>query len=71
MVELTPGDRIEFICDYYTYDGVYSDSYLYGEEIVYDGSLTVSDVLIPDASRAVATYRFTDIYGQTYWTESF
>ena len=71
MVELTPGDRIEFICDYYTYDGVYSDSYLYGEEIVYDGALTVSDVLIPNASRAVATYRFTDIYGQTYWTESF
>ena len=71
LVELTVGDRIEFVCDYYTYDGVYSDSYLYGEEIVYDGSLTVSDVLIPDASRAVATYRFTDIYGQTYWTETF
>ncbi len=71
MVELAEGDMIEFVCDYYSYSGEYIDSYLYGEEIVYDGKLTVSDVIIPNASRAVATYRFTDVYGQTYWSKPF
>ena len=31
--ELTVGDKIEFVCDYYTYDGSYSNSYRYGEEM--------------------------------------
>ena len=35
--------------------------------MTYDGSIEISDVYI-DAQRANATYRFTDIYNQTYWT---
>ena len=64
---LQPGDTLDFICDYYTYDGGYLDSYLMGETITVgaDG-LTVSDV--PLAGSVRATYRFTDIYNQHYWT---
>ncbi|MBQ3815939.1 MAG: hypothetical protein II836_07770, partial [Clostridia bacterium] len=76
---------IDFICDYYTYGGVYQDSYKLGDPIEVKGkaakdengedvmlfdlgdALTFSDVYI-NADHANATYRFTDIYGQQYWT---
>lgn len=61
------GDRIDFICDYYTYDGTYENSYLIGDTLIYDGQEEISNVYI-DASSACATYLFTDIYHQTYWT---
>ena len=61
------GDRLDFLCDYYGYDGSYQDSYLLGEPMVCDGELTISNVTI-DAAAAQAVYRFTDIYNQQYWT---
>lgn len=64
---LEAGDRLEFLCDYYRYDGSYQDSFLLGEELtVPEGGLTVSDVPLEGDVRA--TYRFTDIYHQHYWT---
>ena len=63
------GDVIDFICDYYSYDGEYIDSYMLGEQLVVDGEFTISDVYV-DEARASFTYRFTDIYNQTYWTET-
>lgn len=65
--ELEIGDKIDFICDYYTYDGTYENSYLIGDTLVYAGNEEISNVYI-DASSAIATYLFTDIYNQTYWT---
>lgn len=65
--ELGVGDRIDFLCDYYTYDGTYENSYLIGDTLVYSGNEEISNVYI-DAASAVATYLFTDIYNQTYWT---
>ena len=62
------GDVIDFLCDYYSYDGEYLDSYMLGEQMTVDGELTISDVYV-DESRANFTYMFTDIYNQTYWTE--
>lgn len=71
MTELQEGDVIDYICDYYGYDGSYKDSYLMGEQLVIGADLGadlyISNVYI-DASRALATYRFTDIYCQEYWT---
>ena len=43
--ELQPGDTLEFLCDYYSYDGDYQDSYLLGDPlIVTEEELTVGDV---------------------------
>ena len=67
LTELQTGDTLDFLCDYYGYDGSYQDSYCLGEQMTVTGSMTISDVYI-DASRANATYRLTDIYNQTYWT---
>lgn len=64
---LTKGDKIEFICDYYSKDGTYEDSYLMGDVVVYNGSNQISDVII-DADRCYATYLITDSYNNEYWT---
>jgi len=65
--ELQPGDTLEFLCDYYSYDGDYQDSYLLGDPlIVTEEELTVSDVPLDGVTRA--SYRFTDIFGKHHWT---
>ena len=68
MDTVQDGDVIDFICDYYSYDGEYLDSYMLGDQLVVDGELEISDVYV-DADAANLCYRFTDIYNQSYWTE--
>lgn len=67
VTELAAEDTIDFICDYYDYQGNYQDSYLMGEQIRVGDGLTISDVTVNKA-KAQAAYRFTDIYNQQYWT---
>ncbi len=69
LTEIADGDTLEFLCDYYTYDGDYNDSYKLGEPMTVDGDLVLSNVDVGEGS-VVMTYRFTDIYQQHYWTES-
>ena len=65
--ELLPGDRLEFLCDYYSYSGNYQDSYLLGDPLtVPEEGLRVGDVPLEGVTRAC--YRFTDLYNQHYWT---
>ena len=66
--ELTVGDTIDFVCDYYTYNGSYQNSYLYGEQMTYREDMQVSYVVLPETNRAKATYLFRDIYNEEYWT---
>ena len=66
-VGLNVGDKIQFVCDYYTYDLKYQDSYMFGEEITVTDDLKVSDVTLDDVD-TIISYRFTDIYEGTYWT---
>ncbi len=66
---LQEGDTLEFLCDYYSYDGTYQDSYLLGDPLTVSGEdLTISDVPLEGEVRA--TYRFTDLYQQSWWTPS-
>ena len=67
LIELQDGDRLDFVCDFYSYDGEYQDSYFLGEPLIVDGELSVSDTLLGGSCRVL--YRFTDIYQQHYWTE--
>ena len=65
---LEKGDQIEFLCDYYRYDGTYQDSFYLGDPLtVGDGELVISNVPL-EGGPVEATYRFTDIYNQQYWT---
>lgn len=68
LTELKDGDKIDFLCDYYAYDGTFRDSYKMGEQYTVNGTLKISDVYLPSDKKCSAVYRFTDIYGQHYWT---
>lgn len=68
ITEIQDGDTIDFLCDYYTYDGEYSDSYMLGDRLEVSGELEISNVYLPDSDRAAASYKFTDMYNQSYWT---
>ena len=65
--ELEEGDVIDFLCDYYSYDGTYLESYAFGDQWTYHADAEIGDAYL-HADRANATYRFTDVYGQNYWT---
>lgn len=67
MNTVKDGDVIDFVCDYYSYEGEYIDSYMFGERLVVDGELVISDVYV-DEDASNLTYLFTDIYNQQYWT---
>ena len=67
MDPVVTGDVIDFICDYYSYEGEYLDSYMLGEQLVVEDELSISDVYV-DKDAANLTYLFTDIYNQKYWT---
>ena len=67
VTELQDGDKIDFLCDYYSYTGEYQNSYYLGDPWEYHSDAEISNVTI-DAEAALATYVFTDIYCQEYWT---
>lgn len=67
MTEVVSGDKLEFLCDYYTYSGNYQDSYYLGDPMVLGNSVTISNVDI-GAGKAQVMYRLTDIYWQNWWT---
>lgn len=69
LTELQVGDTLDFVCDYYTYDGDYVDSFYLGETMTVTENMTVSDVTIDDQPMKI-TYCFTDIYNQEHWTDA-
>ncbi len=66
--EIQSGDTLDFLCDYYSYEGEYVDSYYLGEQMVVGDSLTISNTYLNGDH--IALYKFTDIYNQNYWTET-
>ena len=68
LAVIEEGDVIDLLCDYYKYDGTYSDSFKMGDPITVNGGLRIADMTIPSDMKVSAVYRFTDLFGQTYWT---
>ena len=66
---LSEGDKIDFLCDFYSYDGVYQESYKLGSQMTVGKQLTVSNTDVGDGEVRLM-YKFTDIYNQDYWTEA-
>ena len=66
-IQIVPGDQLQFLCDYYGYDGSYESTYTLGKPIVVEqGGLEITySHLDEDVS---VTYRLTDIYSNHYWT---
>ncbi|MBD5159683.1 MAG: peptidase C11 [Ruminococcus sp.] len=69
IIEINTGDTLDFLCDFYSYDGSYQDSYYLGETMTVPENITISNVDVGDGEVKLM-YRFTDIYNQEYWSES-
>jgi len=67
LIDINRGDVIDFLCDFYTYDEDYDNSYYLGEQMIVSGNLEVNNVFIGDAN-CLVTYKLTDIYNNTFWT---
>ena len=67
LTELQIGDKLDFICDFYSYDRVYQDSYYLGEQMTVTENMKVTNVDV-GSGKVRITYCFTDIYNQEYWT---
>ncbi len=68
LIELEDGMTLQFLCDFYSYEGEYQDSYPLGKPLTVEGELRVSDTYLGGSGSALILYRFTDIYDQSYWT---
>lgn len=66
---LTVGSKIDFLCDYYSYDGTYLDSYMLGDPMTVTENMQVSDVELKNYKVKIL-YRLTDLYNQEYWTSA-
>ena len=67
LIAIGDGDRVQFVCDYYDYDGNYRDSYKLGKMITLGKEIDISNRPV-DRSKCKVTYCFTDIYQKRYWT---
>lgn len=70
LIEIQAGDQIDYLCDYYTADGSYDDTYFLGEAYTATGTWTIENLPVGTAD-VQATYRLTDLYGNQYWTPVF
>lgn len=70
-IEIKQGDKLEFLCDYYSYDGRYEASYT-----LENSSLTVGpeglyiSIMELDNEDVSVMYRLTNIYGYHYWLKA-
>ena len=69
-IPLEKGDKIQLLCDYYTYDNAYEGSYTLGKAFTAGSSIIVDYRAISNDDVSVS-YRLTDIYGNVYWTPAY
>ena len=69
--ELSEGDKLEFVADYYGTDGEFQDSYRISEEIAWTPDMQIGYIDMSELkSNLVATFLFTDIYNNEHWTSA-
>ena len=68
ITEYNSTDTVVFIADYYTYDNVYENTYRISDEFTVGTGLTAEFMLVADPQEMNACYRFTDFYGNEFWT---
>ena len=68
LLSVKNGDKIQPLCDYYAYDGTYSDKYYFGKSFKYKNSATV-EYAPSGEGKYLIYYVITDIYQNTYYTE--
>lgn len=69
LIDINPGDKIDFLCDYYTYAGDYKDTYYLGKQYTATGEWKIENLSVGNKKYQM-TYRITDIYNNKFWTPS-
>ena len=67
LIAIGKGDKLQFLCDYFDYDGNYRDTYKLGDPIILGDTVEIANTPV-DMSKCRVTFRFTDIYQKNYWT---
>ncbi len=67
LTAIAEGDTIDFLCDYYAYDGTYNDTYYLGEPMTATDSFVIGNAPVGNDHYRM-TYRITDTYNAQYWT---
>ena len=67
LIALKDGDEIQFISDFYTYEGEYQDQYV-TDSLVVNGPISVSYEDVGE-NDCLVYYSLHDIYQNTFWTE--
>lgn len=68
LIQIEDGDVIDFICDYYDYEGNFQDRYLLNDDsLTVNGELVISDITL-DNDRMLFGYCLGDIYNSDRWT---
>ncbi|MCR5296708.1 MAG: peptidase C11, partial [Clostridiales bacterium] len=68
LIGIGKGDKVQFLCDFYDYDGNYRDSYRLGDPIVLGNEIMIEDTPVSEGNNCLVTWCITDIYQQRYWT---
>ena len=66
LIQIGQGDQLQFLCEYYDYQGNFQDSYLLGTPVVLGEEVEIANTPVKKPVRV--TYCFTDFYQQRYWT---
>lgn len=69
IFEINEGDEIQFVCEYYDYNGNFNDAYILGDKLIVKDKIYLGDGDI-SKYKTIVTYEFQDIYKQSYWTQA-
>lgn len=70
IYEIHEGDTLQFIADYYDYDGNFVDVYPIGDELTVKDDIYFADLDISDEN-IYSAYEFIDIYQKSYFSQGF
>ena len=68
LIQIGSGDRLQFICDFYDYNGNYRDSYEICNPLVLGDEIEIANTPVGTLENCRVTFCFTDLYQQKYWT---
>ena len=64
------GDTIDFVCDYYTYDGDFDSSYYFGDTLTIGDTLPAVTYEDVGEGTVLECYMIVDVYQNYSWTET-
>ena len=68
LIRIGKGDKVQFVCDFYDYEGNYQDSYKLGNVITLGDEVEIANTPVGTLENCRVTFCFTDLYQQRYWT---